>query len=282
MSARWPFTVHREDRFLKLIAQLCQAEIVEMVKISANIQQLRLKNLPAFLEIFKIVFLLYVTPNDKHIRFQKNKLITKGQFIDLALTTALSAPAQKILDTLITQEDDAIYEAAFNALLAVYIGSQKPLEFIFPNTYIIELGRHTHEFDIFCGLNPSDCLIIETTRGFAKDYDRIEESYTWHFKKAIFRKWMVEKLYQVKCQLWYITLQGQFEEEDASKTLPEELKEEQEVIESSNKLLETILAYERNKIRIIDLGVFHKTVSLEDIESLLNIHLFEKIQSLLL
>ena len=281
MSDAWPFTIHKNERFDKLIPQLCRMEIAEIAKSSNKTQQLILKEPATFLEILKIVFLLYITPNDTHIRFHHDKLITKGQFINLSFVPGVSSKAQEILNALITQEDDMIYEAAFNALIAVYIGSLKPLECIFTNTYIVELGRHTHEFDIFCGVQFPKCIIVETTRGFTKEYDRIEESYSWHFKKAIFRKWMIERLYNVQCQLWYITLQGKFREEAFTDVLLDELEEELEVIEPTNKLLESILTSERDGIQVIDLGIFRNTLSMQDVEKFLNTHLLQKIQTLL-
>ncbi len=279
MKASWPFTVHKNERFHKLIPQLCRTGIAEIISTSENTQQLVLKDTTTFLEVFNIVFLLYITPNDAHITLHHNKLITKGQFINVALTTGVSSKAQKILNALITQEDDVVYEAAFNALIAVYIGSLKPLEVIFPNTYIVELGRHTHEFDIFCGVQFPQCIIVETTRGFTKEYDHIEESYTWHFKKAIFRKWMIEKLYNVQCQLWYITLHGGLKEDAVpDMLLPDELREEQEVIDPTNKLLESMLIHEQDDIQIIDLGEFRDTFSIQEIEGLLHTNLLGKLQ----
>lgn len=281
MSDSWPFTVHRNDRFHKLIPQLCKAGIAEMSKHSDKSLQLRLSNMEIFREIFNIVFLLYVTPNDTHIKFKNGKLVARGQLIDLALTSDISPTTQQILDVLITKEDDPVYEEAFNALIAVYIGSLKPLEFIFPNTFITELGTRTHEIDIFCGFQYPDCIIVETTRGFSKEHDNIEESYAWHFKKAIFRKWMIEKLYNVKCKLWYITLQGKSEKVALHDVLPDELREEKEIIESSNKLLESVLSHEKESIQIIDLGEFRNTLSIQEIGELLNTKLFDKIQQLL-
>ncbi len=282
MSDTWRFTVHKNERFDKLIPQLCQVGIAELMKSSNTAYQLQLKDTATFLEIFKIVFLLYVTPNEPHIKLKTGKVITQGKFVNIALTEDISPKAQEVLNVLITAEDDPVYEEAFNALIAVYIGSLMPLEFIFPNTYIIELGRHTHELDIFCGVQYPECIIVETTRGFTKEFDNIRESYAWHFKKAIFRKWMLEKLYHVKCQLWYITLQGQFQGETSPDELPDELKEEQDVIESTNKLFDAVLDYERDGIHIIDLGEFHNIFSIQRIESLLHTHLLQKIQELLL
>jgi hypothetical protein len=277
MSDSWPFTVHKNDRFPKLIDQLCKVGIAEVMKPSDKTTQLKLKDIESFLEIFKIVFLLYATPNDKHIKFKNGTLVIKGQFIELALMNCISSTSQEILDVLITEDDDPVYEEAFNALIAVYIGSLKPLEFIFPNTYIIQLGKHTHEFDIFCGFQYPNCIAIETTRGFSKKDDNTEESYAWHFKKAVFRKWMIEKLYSVKCQLWYITLQGQSQKDALQDTLPDELEEEKKTLQSKNELLKTVLKYEKDNIQIIDLGKFRNTLSIQKIGNLLNTNLFDKL-----
>jgi len=281
MSTSWPFTVHKNERFLKLIPHRCQTNIIEIAEHSNKIKPVVIKEYPIFLEILKTIFLLYITPNDRHIALHQDTLITKGQFINLSFTPAISMPAQTILNALLTQEDDIVYEGAFNALIAVYLGSLHPLEWLFPNTYIVELGRYTHEFDVLCGIKYPQCLIIETTRGFTKEHDNIEESYTWHFKKAIFRKWMLEKLYQVHCQLWYITLQGKFIPDTMPDALPAELEAEQCVIEPTNKLLESVLALEQKYIQVIDLGVFRDTLAFQEIEKLLDVHLLQKMKELL-
>lgn len=149
MSDTWGFTVHRNERFHRLIPQLSQAGITELLRPSNNTYQLKINDTTSFLEIFKIVFLLYVTPHETHIKMKNGKIISEGKYINIILIEKISPKAQEVLDALITAEDDPVYEEAFNALLAVYIGSIMPLEIIYPNTYIIELGRHTHEFDIF-------------------------------------------------------------------------------------------------------------------------------------
>jgi len=62
--------------------------------------------------------------------------------------------------------------------------------------------------------------------------------------------------------------------------LPSELMPEQGVIESTNKLLESVLDCEEESIQVIDLGMFRDTLMFQDIERLLDVHLLQKIKLL--
>jgi len=167
----------------------------------------------------------------------------------------ISDEALDILKILITKEDDADYEHAFNALICVCMGSIKPCKCIFPNTYIVQLGRETHEFDVIAYTNEKKCIIIESTRGFDKKVDKIDETYTWHFKKAVFRKWMVEKIYKLECKLIYISLKSFLcQSEGSSKpSLPKELEEEANKLDNSdnNGLISNLLR-EDDSIHILE------------------------------
>jgi len=200
----WPFGVHQNDRFLKLVQKLAELKIVELEE-SGNSKRLKLLEPNTLLEVFRTVFFLYASPARKTygIGFCKttNRLIIKGDCIDFAFINPGTDKAKQILSILITKEDDFIYESAFNALISVYPGTLEYLDMIFPNTYITELGKKTHEFDILLGTHDKKCIVVETTRGFDKETDKIDETYTWHFKKALFRKWMIEKIYNVECRL---------------------------------------------------------------------------------
>ena len=207
-----------------------------------------------------------------------------GRNLNLALTDEVSEKASGILDILITDEADVVYEYSLNALIAVYIGSIKPLDFIYPNTYITELGRDTHEFDIILGTPDKKCAIVETTRGFDKKIDEIDETYTWHFKKALFRKWMLEKLYGIECKLCYITLKNLVRlEADITIQTDETLSSEiQNIDESGNLLIATVLEYEQDSVKILELEEYFKNaLTMQEIDKVLQEQLIEKLGDVL-
>lgn len=257
MNSDWPFDVHRDDRFEKLIRKLEELNIVAF-DYSGNGKKLTLLESKTLLEIFRSVFFLYAFPDQKtcDIGFCKttSRLMIKGDCFNFAFIDPKSDKAKIILNMLITKEDDRIYENAFNALIAVYLGTIENLLLIYPNTYIVELGRKTHEFDILLVTHDRKCIIFETTRGFDKDLDKVNETYTWHFKKALFRKWMIEKLYNIDCRICYLTLKEltRFIPKEA---VPEELSDDDIGVSDTNPLISRILEKEKNKIQIIDLGL---------------------------
>ena len=286
MSLRWPFTVHRDSKFDNLIGQLNQLKIVSLHR-EEGAMRLTIEEPTIFLEILRTIFILYATPNENSILFSKNqkKLITKtGRYLNLALTDEVSEKARTILNLLITSEADVVYEYSFNALIAVYLGSIKPLDFIYPNTYITELGRDTHEFDVILGSPDKKCAIVETTRGFDKKVDEIDETYTWHFKKALFRKWMLEKLYGVECKLCYITLKNLVRlEADITIQTDETLSSEIQIIdESCNPLIAKILEHERDRVQILELeDSLKNALTIQEIDNVLQEKLIEKLGDLL-
>ena len=255
MSAQWRFSVHRSSNFQKLIDKLQDLGIVTVEPDGSNANQIRILQPSVLGEAFRTIFILYATPNESHICFSKNdrRLVTSGKYINLSLTESVSENSNELLDVLITGEGDKVIEAGFNALLAVYLGSICPLDFIYPNTYIADLGRHTHEFDIFLGTQDKSCMIVETTRGFDKEIDAIEETYLWHFKKALFRKWTIEKLYGIDCRLCYITLKNLLKEPIVVDELPTELSNEARLItNTSNPLIEEIRQQEGDQLHILE------------------------------
>lgn len=282
MTVKWSFTVHRDSKFDKLIGQLNQLKIVSLHREVGAIR-LSIEEPTIFLEILRTIFSLYATPNENSILFSKERkrLITKtGRYLNFALTDEVSEKAWAILALLITDEADVVYEYIFNALIAVYLGSIKPLDFIYPNTYITELGRDTHEFDVILGTPDKKCAIIETTRGFDKKVDEIDETYTWHFKKALFRKWMLEKLYGVECKLCYITLKKLVRLEanitiHTDETLSSEIPN---IDESYNPLIAKVLAQEKDRVQIIELEEYFKNaLTIQEIDKLLQEELMDKL-----
>jgi hypothetical protein len=282
MSGRWPFTVHRDSKFDKLIGQLNQLKIVSFHREGGAIR-LTIEEPTIFLEILRTIFILYATPNENSILFSQDRkrLIAKtGRYLNLALTDEVSEKARTILNLLITDEADVVYEYSFNALIAVYLGSIKPLDFIYPNTYITELGRDTHEFDVILGSPDKKCAIVETTRGFDKKVDEIDETYTWHFKKALFRKWMLEKLYGVECKLCYITLKNLVSLEadiiiDTDQTLSSGI---QIIDDSYNPLIAKVLEHEQDRVEILELNDYFKNaLTIQEIDKVLQEKFIEKL-----
>ena len=251
---RFLFTVHRNTEFDRLIDNLINTGVIDLGKIDSA-YKVEIQKVDVFYEIFSIIFLQYSTPDISNIVLSKEtqQIILKGDNIGYILED-ISSEALEILTILITKEDDADYENAFNALICVCLGSIKPCKFIFPNTYITELGRDTHEFDVFACTNEDKYIIVESTRGFDKKVDNIDESYTWHFKKAVFRKWMVEKIYSIECKLVYISLKEVLSGSSSKPSLPEELNEEAAILDESrdNELISKLLQVEGNNISIID------------------------------
>jgi hypothetical protein len=285
MSNDWPFNVHKNDRFVKLIQKLEELKIVELKnKKSGNSIKLNLLEPKILLEVFRTIFFLYASPARKNqgISFCQttNRLIIKGDCIDFALINPSTDKAKQILSILITKEDDFIYESAFNALISIYLGTFEYLDMIFPNTYITELGKKTHEFDILLGTHDKKCIVVETTRGFDKETDNIDETYTWHFKKALFRKWMIEKIYNVECHLCYLTLK-ELTDSAPKEAVPEELSDETDDTSETNPLISKLLEMEGNKLQIIDLGAaFKNSFNEEELDSLLMNEIVEKLKEL--
>ena len=112
---------------------------------------------------------------------------------------------------------------------------------------------------VFACTNEDKYIIVESTRGFDKKVDNIDESYTWHFKKAVFRKWMVEKIYSIECRLVYISLKELASGSSSKPSLPKELDEEATILDESreNELISKLLQVEGDNISIID---FNKNI----------------------
>jgi hypothetical protein len=282
MSGEWPFTVHQNANFHTLITKLTNLEVI-VLETQNHACHLSIKDSATLLEVFRNIFFLYASPNEPTRFCKKNQMvITRGEYFDFFPLGETSEKAREILNTMITGEANFYdYENGFNAMIAVYLGRLQPLDFIYPNTYIVELGKKTHEFDILLGTQNKKCVIIETTLGFNKEIDGVDESYTWHFKKALFRKWMVEKLYQVECVLYYITLKA-FNRLAGVSTppIPDTLSENfSNLSESSNLLIEKLLEHEGDAVQILDLGKhFEKALNIKKIDNILQKELIDKVR----
>ncbi|MEQ9486200.1 hypothetical protein [Coleofasciculus sp. F4-SAH-05] len=132
---RFPFTVHRNTEFDRLIDNLINTGVIDLVKIDSA-YKIEINKIDVFYEIFTIIFLQYSTPDISNILLSKEtqQIILNGNNIGYILED-ISSEALEILTILITKEDDADYENAFNALICVCLGSIKPCKLIFPNTY---------------------------------------------------------------------------------------------------------------------------------------------------
>lgn len=285
MNERWPFTVHKDDKFDPLLKKLQSLDILDLSSSNEDdTKQIHIKDAEILFEVFRTIFVLYATPNERHISFTKQvkRLTSKGEFLNLSLIDNVSVKANELLATLITKEGDDVYEASFKALLAVYLGSLRPLDFIYPNTYISELGRDTHEIDILLGWQNKECLMIETTRGFDKQTDKIDETYLWYFKKSLFRKWILEKLYSVQCTLSYITLKSLGQQPKRSPNFSGQLLDEsQSTLDSPNQLIEKILQHEGETIHLINLEEhFKRSLTIEEIGYRLKEEVLEKLANL--
>jgi|GEM_PF-4535494 len=253
-NQRSPFTAHKNTRFVRLIKILNDRGVISLTEIDSACK-IEFRKIDVFYEIFSIIFLKYSTPDISNILLcrKTQQIVLKGKNIGYAFED-ISNDTSEILKILITKEDDANYENAFNSLICVLLGSIKPCKFIFPNTYITELGRDTHEFDVLACTNENKYIIVESTRGFDKKQDNIEETYTWHFKKAIFRKWMIEKIYNIECKLFYLSLKEVLSGNSSKISLPEELNQEANSLNESqdNALISKLLQLENSNISIID------------------------------
>jgi len=271
-----PFTAHKSTQFDKLIEILKKTNVISLTKIDSA-HKIKFEKIDVFHEVFSIIFLKYSTPYLNNILLCKanKQIILKGEnieytpertsndvleFLKILMTKVgyafeeISNDALEVLKILITKEDAANYENAFNSLICVLLGSIKPCKFIYPNTYIIELGKDTHEFDVLACTNENKYIVIESTRGFDKKLDNIDETYTWHFKKALFRKWMVEKIYNIDCKLIYLSLKDNLSVSSSKLPIPEGLNQEANSLNESqdNSLISKLLQLENPNISIID------------------------------
>jgi hypothetical protein len=276
------FSIYQNDRFHKLISKLMELDICTFEQHHNGAQKIICKDETALSQIFQIVFLLYATPNEPLIAIDSDKsaVMLKGQFINFSIIDKVSYQAKAVLEILLSKEDDATYEEAFNSLLCIYIGTMTPLKVIYPNTYVRDLGDKSHEIDIYFETINNECFMIETTRGFAKDKEKIDDTYSWHFKKAVFRKWMLEKFYpEINCKLCYLTLHttenlgDQPAQNAPSSFLQEEINDAKNV-----SLTQKIIEQERGNILFLSLGRLTQSLALSELESLLHEELLEKLR----
>ncbi len=259
MSCDDPFKVHPNKRFVRLIKKLDDTGLLRLEQ-HRDCHQVVFQDEASFLEVLRYLFILYATPTTEEavgVCRRSNRIATRGSFLSLAVAECSSGAVEEMLYALASPDRDDVYEQAFNALIAVYLGSLAPLKFVWPNTYITELGRDTHELDIFLRTESGIYVMLETTRGFDKGADGIEDTYTWHFKKAVFRKWLVERVYGIACRLCYLTLGSLGEGQADRQALPDVLGYQSGLLSNNgNALIDQIARLEgQDGLLLLELGI---------------------------
>lgn len=251
--------MHQDSNFSKLVSELQERDIVE-IDSGEHAKQIIIKKEEVIEQLLTNIFVLYSTPSDYEaiaVHEESQKIYVQSGDLEISFVDELDEDVANLLNTLLTGGDKSkVYEYAFNTLVAIYISSMARLEFVYPNTYIVELGNNSHEIDIFLGTCDKECIMVETTRGSDKETDRIDESYAWHFKKALFRKWLVERIYEIDVRLIYITVKGHWLLNQQEQAPPDELEEEFAETEPTGdrtSLFDMILETENENVCILKL-----------------------------
>jgi len=229
------------NKFEKLIKILSADNIIDLLTCEIG-KKTKIKNLKIFSELLYFFILFH---SGYKFNKEKNCLEIQGNGLNITIN-----PTEKdILSKLIPNEDIINFEEIINSLIAIYIASifeEKDLwfKFLYPNAYIKELGERTHEIDIIGrivgkNINKKLYLVIETTLGYFKERNENIDiyditSHNWHFKKAIFKKWAIERIFNVEIHLIYLTIRNLKSLEDSSK----------------DKFLEKILDIDKN-VRVV-------------------------------
>lgn len=260
--------VASNNTFKKVIKTLESDKIID-VKSNGNCKQFVITNVIVLDELFLFITILYLTPKEQNILPSHNfSLILKGTFASFEIFQP-SPLTSTILDRILGTPDKALLmekiEELFNTFLCVYIASYVSLEFLWPNTYIEDLGQNTHELDIIGKKDNGTIIIVETTRGFDKDIEQMTESYSWHFKKAIMKKWAIEKIFQVDCKLIYLSM-------------AERPKVKTQGVWKSDLFSEKLELLEPKRLKVIEMGSHLKNIlKINNISKTLNQYLISEI-----
>lgn len=207
-TSRDPFSVHKNNNFQKLLHLLEKEGVISSTSCNDGIgQRTTIEKFQVFSELLYFSMLIH----DYGVEKVKDGglLVSDGRNIGICIHPILSG---KILNNLVDSGEEIVAsDGLFNSLIAVYIATRLCFKFLYPNTYIVELGKNTHEIDIFGGVlnnNKTKYLMIESTLGFLRKKKEGEsgDSHMEHFKKAVFRKWTVEKIFNVDVSLIYISV----------------------------------------------------------------------------
>lgn len=222
---RDPFQLHRNKNFEKLVDTLISHGIIKLngEECDGNSK----KSIPKEEDVIKDLLLIsYLLHSNFLIR--DTGLIIDGENIQFNLT--FKSKALDVINKLVPPDNarTEIKDELINSFLAIIVSSIMCFKAIYPNTYIVELGRNTHEFDIFgIGLfdNKKIYMIMETTTGWFsidREYKQLShrgDTHTWHFKKAVMKKWAIEKIFSIDTFLFYLSLIPIYEDEFIEKIL---------------------------------------------------------------
>jgi hypothetical protein len=256
----------------KFVLKLQELNICTLQPHKGGKAMIQIQQPKVLAEIFKVIFILYVTPYESSIQISvdKDSVHYTGNFVKLAIFEQLSPATKAVLEILLIKDDDAVYEYAFNSLLCVYIGSLLPLKIIYPNTYIVDLGDKSHEIDIFFASNDKNAFLIETTRGFAKEKENVLDTHSWHFKKAVFRKWMIEKFYGLDCKLCYLTLRSLESTHLLQKNTIDNTLEDLELpIINKKNIVTEVLQREKGSIKVITMAIERNPIDINKMDDIL-------------
>jgi len=209
-----PFSVHQNDRFIKLCEYFGSKGLISFVDGNQKGRKMRFEKEGEDV-VLELMYFSLLAHGGFTFDSQKLGIKLPGRGIHICINPDKSKP---YIEDLLSNDREMFAnhaEELFNSSIALYLGSLFLFEFLFPNTYIVALGRKTHELDLFGCINHEGerkYLLIETTIGYFKKftdegkevYDR--DSHNWHFKKAIFKKWTLEKIFSVDINLIYVTV----------------------------------------------------------------------------
>jgi len=226
-----PFRLHRNDRFIKFRKLLEKRGVVKIIDYKKNSSFKKVEfcgktEFSAFLETLFFSLLMFIgfdDFDDKNVVFK-----FKGR-TGIGININVGDISKDLIQNMIGGEKEQLRkkgEEFFNSLIALYLSSFHYFDLIFPNTYITDLDKNTHELDIFGSILSDNekgrkYIMLETTTGAFNKLSKIEDdfeyskiSHSWHFKKSVFKKWAIEKLYGIEIGLVYVTLKNLGLEQD--------------------------------------------------------------------
>lgn len=215
---KFPFSVKKRRQFESLWRRLSKQKILSVEDCERG-RKVKIVDRNKFLDLTSAsVFLL------SSISSLKNDMSNLEKFVFLTWNGNVKNDIEFVLK-MIPSEEEALYkrvEELFNSLLALSLAEDFCFHFLYPNAYIEELGGNSHELDIvggyFKGKIPY-CLLVEITSGkylkrFSRDVEFFPESALLHFKKTVFKKWIIERKFEIQTKLAYITLFENFNKEE--------------------------------------------------------------------
>lgn len=227
-SNKDPFAVHQNSTFPKLINLLEKESVIEQILCNThNSRKINIKNKDVFYELIYFSILIHDYGVERIKNHEDCSLLVSGNTnIGIRLKPELSI---SILRKLVSSNEEVVAsDGLFNSLMAIYLASEFCFKFLYPNTYIVNLGKKTHEIDILGRLFRDETdsegiyLLVETTLGFLKqkrENSFLKGGHNDHFKKAIFKKWAIERIFDIKTGLIYITIIDTLKEDDFTRSI---------------------------------------------------------------